>query len=219
MLWSGGKDCALACALAREAGAVVDAFVSVVDAAGRRVRFHGTRSEVLEAQARAAGAASRIIACSWSQMDGALVAALAELRADGYMGVVMGNIHLEDVRAWYETRTRSAGLEHVEPIWGMAPRQVVDRYLDRAGRALVTCTRDSNRIGAWLGRELDHELAAALAAAGADPAGEGGEYHSLAIAGPPFERPLGHRVGGRLEAEPGYAQVDVEIAAANERSP
>jgi diphthamide synthase (EF-2-diphthine--ammonia ligase) len=39
----------------------------------------------------------------------------AALRASGVRGVVFGDIHLADVRAWYEERVKAAGLEHVEP--------------------------------------------------------------------------------------------------------
>lgn len=208
-LWSGGKDCALAVARAREQGIDVTAFVSVVDAATERVRFHGTRAAVLAEQAAAAGAELRLVRASWSGMEAALAAEFAALRRAGIEGVVMGNVHLADVRAWYEERTTAAGLVHVEPVWGLDPAALVTEYVARGGRALVTCVDTARLDGAWLGRELTGPVP------GVDAAGELGEYHTLAIAGPPFARPVECHVAGPVELEPGYAQLDV----ANGRSP
>ena len=46
---------------------------------------------------------------------------LARLKAMGVGGMVFGNIHLADVRAWFEDRTKREGLKHVEPLWGQRP--------------------------------------------------------------------------------------------------
>lgn len=203
-LWSGGKDCALAVALAREQGVEVAAFVSVVDERTDRVRFHATRASVLEAQASSAGVELRLLRTGWAGMDAALSAELAGLRAAGFAGVVMGNIHLADVRAWYEERTAAAGLRHLEPVWGTSPELVVEEYRARGGRALITCVELASLGAEWLGRELGEAMPPQI-----DAAGERGEYHTLAVAGPPFGREIDVVARGRLEIEPGYAQLDL----------
>src|SRR5450759_1191973 len=55
LMWSGGKDSALALDRAIRSGIVVDRLLSFYDSATRRVRFHSTRVEMLEAQAAAIG--------------------------------------------------------------------------------------------------------------------------------------------------------------------
>lgn len=82
---------------------------------------------------------------------------MQDLRAEGISGLIFGNIHLADVRAWYEDRVRAAELEHVEPLWGEAPSQLVREVLARGYTAILTCTEDATDATAdpdWLGRPL-----------------------------------------------------------------
>ena len=208
LLWSGGKDSALALDRARRAGVDVALLVSFVDAEAERVRFHATRRALLEAQARAAGVEGLVIATSWAAMEAELRALLRSLHSQGYAGVVLGDIHLADVRAWYEDRVRSAGLEHLEPIWGEPPQTLLDEFVARGGRAVVTCI-DGDRLDiSWLGRTVDGAFAREIAATGADPCGENGEYHSFAFAGPAFREPVPW-VAGERRSDGRFHQLDL----------
>ena len=120
-MWSGGKDSALALDRARRGGLEVARLISFYDSTTRRVRFHATRVEMLEAQAAAVGIGLCAIPTTWAEMEANLRHELASLREEGFTGMVLGDIHLADVRAWYEERVTAAGLEHVEPIWGEPP--------------------------------------------------------------------------------------------------
>src|SRR5687767_7210718 len=111
-MWSGGKDSALALTRARARGMEIGALLNFVDAASGRVRFHATRAHLIAAQANAARIPLRQFATSWPEFEGTFVAALAQLRVDGFAGVIFGDIHLAEVRAWYEERVAAAGLEH-----------------------------------------------------------------------------------------------------------
>lgn len=208
LLWSSGKDSALALDRARRAGLDVRLLVTFVDPETDRVRFHATRREMVEAQARATGVEGRIVAVPWTEMPGALEALLAELAGAGFEGVVLGDIHLADVRAWYEERVRAAGLDHVEPIWGAEPQALLDEYVASGGRAVVTCV-DSERLDAtWLGRLVDADFARDIGGTGVDACGENGEYHTFAFAGPAFQQPVGWRLGER-RSDGRFLQVDV----------
>src|SRR5206468_2535300 len=76
-------------------------------------------------QAEAARASLVSVPTAWESFDASLAAAFAGLAREGCTGIVFGDIHLADVRAWYEERTRRAGLEHVEPIWGEPPADLL----------------------------------------------------------------------------------------------
>ena len=134
-MWSGGKDSALALDRATRAGIEVARLLSFYDSATRRVRFHATRVEMLEAQAEAVGIDLRAIPTSWSGMEANLRRELSSLGEDGFAGVVFGDIHLADVRAWYEDRVTAAGLEHVEPIWGEPPHLLLGEFISSGRRA------------------------------------------------------------------------------------
>jgi uncharacterized protein (TIGR00290 family) len=213
VMWSGGKDSALALDRAGRRGLEVTRLLSFYDSVTRRVRFHATRVEMLEAQAAAVGIDLRAIPTTWDEMEPNLRHQLASLREEGFAGVVFGDIHLADVRAWYEARVTAAGLEHVEPIWGESPRLLLDEFIASGGRAVITCVELAKLDEAWLGRVTDKNFANEIATTTADPCGENGEYHSFAFAGPVFKKPLAW-VAGERRLESGFAQLDLTGAHA-----
>src|SRR5260370_11198977 len=104
LMWSGGKDSALALDRAATRGLDVTRLLSFYDSATRRVRFHATRVPMLEAQAAAVGIDLRAIPTTWVEMDGKLRRGLWALREEGYVSVDVGNIHLASLRTLYESR-------------------------------------------------------------------------------------------------------------------
>lgn len=208
LMWSGGKDSALALDRASRRGLEVARLVSFYDSTTRRVRFHGTRVEMLEAQAAAIGIRLRAIPTTWDEMEANLRHELASLREEGFSGVVFGDIHLADVRAWYEVRVTAAGLLHVEPIWGEPPELLLGEFVASGGRAVITCVDLAKLDEAWLGRIIDERFASEIGATGADRCGENGEYHSFAFAGPVFKQALAWTAGDR-RLDSGFAQLDV----------
>lgn len=208
-LWSGGKDSALALDRARRSGREVDLLLTFGDAASGRVRFHGTSRGMIERQVAATVAGRGLgVYTTWEAMPAALDARLADLAREGYAGVVLGDVHLADVRAWYEERVTAAGLEHVEPLWGDDPQALVEEFVAVGGRAVITCVDTDRLDAAWLGRVIDDAFAAEIAATGVDACGENGEYHSFAFAGPAFTRPLAWRPGER-RSDGRFLQLDV----------
>lgn len=208
LMWSGGKDSALALRRAGSAGVEVAALLTFFDAATGRIRFHATRQELIEAQASAVGLPLRAVATSWAGFDGAFRAELGALRQAGFKGVVFGDIHLADVRAWYQSRVEAEGLVHVEPIWGERPAALLEEFVTGGGRAVVTCVDLRVLDGSWLGRVVDQQFCTDVALSGIDPCGENGEFHTFAFAGPPFAGRVAWSLGDRRE-ENGFAQVDL----------
>lgn len=208
VMWSGGKDSALALARARRDGRQIGCLLNFIDDATRRVRFHATRAELIAAQADAIGVELRQRATSWSDFEGAFRDTLASIAADGYAGVVFGDIHLADVRAWYEERVRAAGLEHVEPLWGEEPLALLREFVSGGGRAVITCCETAKLDERWLGRVIDEQFVGEIGREPVDPCGENGEYHSFAFAGPAFRAPVAWSAGPR-RTEAGFVQLDL----------
>jgi len=163
---------------------------------------------MIRAQAIAAGIELRAIGTSWPAMEERLCQELATLRREGFAGVVLGDIHLAEVRAWYEERVRSEGLEHAEPLWGESSAQLVREFVDAGGRAVVTCIDMSRLNASWLGRIIDEAFIDEIGDTGVDPCGENGEYHSFAFRGPAFTRPVNWRRGETRSAS-GFSQLDL----------
>jgi uncharacterized protein (TIGR00290 family) len=208
LMWSGGKDSALALDRAVKSGIDVDRLVSFYDSASRRVRFHATRVEMLAAQAAAIGIDLHTVPTAWPEMEGKVVHELSSLREEGFVGVVFGDIHLADVRAWYEERVLAAGLLHIEPLWGQPPGVLLDEFVSSGGRAVVTCVELAKLDESWLGRVIDGHFASDIASTGVDACGENGEYHSFAFAGPAFKQQVSWTAGDR-RTNSGFAQLDL----------
>ena len=208
LMWSGGKDSALALDRSWRAGLDIGRLISFYDSATRRVRFHATRVEMLEAQAAAIGVELQAIPTSWPEMEASLGRELAHLQAEGFAGVVLGDIHLADVRDWYETRVVAAGLEHVEPIWAEPPPTLLREFIASGGRAVLTCVELAKLDSSWLGRVTDEEFAGEIENTGVDACGENGEYHSFAFSGPVFKQPV-RWVAGERRLDGGFAQLDL----------
>jgi uncharacterized protein (TIGR00290 family) len=216
-MWSGGKDSAMALWHARRAGLDVRWLVTVHDSATGRVRFHATPMAAIAAQAGAARLDLVSVPTTREGFDAALARTLRDLRDAGCTGLVFGDIHLADVRAWYEERTRAAGLEHVEPLWGQDPAALLAEFVAIGGRAVLTCVERDRLDVSWLGRIIDEDFVRNIGLTGIDPCGENGEYHSFAFAGPFFARPVDWRFGERRD-DGRFAQVEV-VAAAGTPSP
>lgn len=185
----------------------------------RRVRFHGVPSSLLEAQAAALGRTLLVRPSTPADFERNFVTALEDLRMRGADGIIFGNIHLADVRAWYEDRTTAAGFRHVEPLWGDPPADLVGELLARGYRTRIVSVDVERGRREWLGRVLDDPLRAEIATQpGADPAGERGEYHSFAFDGPLFAAPVEHATGRIHEAE-GHALLEIGVPPGAARAP
>ena len=210
-MWSGGKDSALALMRARARGLDVTRLLNIYDPATDRVRFHATRRELIGAQADAIGLPVVQYGVAWEGYEPEFRELLAGLKAEGFRGVVFGDIHLADVRAWYEDRVRAAGLEHVEPIWGDPPAELVAEFVASGSRAVITCVELPKLDETWLGRIIDERFLRDIGSLAVDPAGENGEYHSFTNAGPLFRTPVPWRPGTRRD-EGDFAQLDLELS-------
>jgi len=207
-MWSGGKDSALALWRARQRRLQVDWLVNVYDRATGRVRFHATPIAAIAEQARAAGVRLVSVPTDWESFDASLRATYADLVEHGCAGIVFGDIHLTDVRDWYEERTQAAGLEHVEPLWGEPPAALLKEFVAIGGRAVLTCVETAKLDASWLGRVIDEQFVRDISATGIDPCGENGEYHSFAYGGPFFGVPFPWHAGERRN-DGRFAQLDI----------
>lgn len=209
VMWSGGKDSYLALARARHQGLAVTSLVNFYDGPTGRVRFHATRKELIAAQAFALGLRLHQHATTADGYEAAFRTAVRALAGAGCRGAIFGNIHLADVRAWFEERVLAEGLEHHEPLWGDAPATLLDEFVNSGASAVITCVDATKVPAAWLGRSVDEAFATDVARlADVDPCGERGEYHTFVYAGPLFARPVTWRPGPMHE-EGGFAQLEL----------
>ena len=213
LMSSGGKDSTLALDRARRQGLDVQYLVNIYDGPSQRVAFHGVRTALIAAQAAACGL-EHVSAHTDADnpYEPVLLHTLRDLAGRGVSGIVFGNIHLADVREWYETRVRDAGLDHVEPLWGDSPASLVREVVEREFRAIVVSV-DLEQGGAdLLGREIDEEFLGLVEGRdGLDACGERGEYHTFVCDGPTFTHALSVE-RGEIREERNHRLVDLLLA-------
>src|SRR5262249_18374131 len=154
VFFSGGKDSMLALDRATRSDYGVARLVTLYDGATERVRFHGTPIALMQAQADALGIRAMLRPTTPDAFQQGFLQTLHELHAAGIGAAVFGNIHLADVRGWYEERVRGAGLDHLEPLWGEDPAALVSEALSRGYRLVVTCIEEATADPTWLGQTI-----------------------------------------------------------------
>ncbi len=210
VFFSGGKDSMLALDRSVRQGRRIATLVTLYDAASQRVRFHGTPVAVMRAQAQSLGLPMALYPTTPTTFETTLLTALADLRSQGVTALIFGDIHLADVRAWYEERVRAAGLDHIEPLWGEDPARLAAEVIERGYEAIITCIEVATAQADWLGRPLSAPLLEAFAAQGIDICGERGEYHTFVVNGPLFQSRAPIALGATHE-EAGFRQIDTVL--------
>jgi uncharacterized protein (TIGR00290 family) len=195
--WSGGKDCALALHEAILAGARPRSLITMMAEGGDRSRSHGLHRSLLEAQAEAVGLPIRFASAGWSDYEQGFTSLVMEATAGDVTTGIFGDIDIEDHRGWVERVCGQVGVEARLPLWQWDRRRVVERILGTGFEAMIVAVREGVLPESLLGRVIDADVLAEIEAAGADLAGEQGEYHSVVVDGPLFERPLAVTTGGR----------------------
>lgn len=234
--WSTGKDCAYALHVlrAQHAHLHVVGLLTTVNEENGRVAMHATRWDVARAQAALVGLPLWRVdlpsPCSNEVYARRMAGLVATATARGITHIAFGDLHLSDVRAYREQLHAGTGITPVFPLW-CAPAAVpaLAAAMLAGGARALTCTVDAKVRGAagLCGRAWDAGLCAELRAAGADECGEGGEFHTIACAGPVFSSPLRLAAAGApflrgpfwysdvaLEGEAALGAVEVHLDAA-----
>jgi uncharacterized protein (TIGR00290 family) len=212
--WSSGKDSVWALDVARQRGDLeVVALLTTITEPYQRVSMHGVRRALVEAQAVALGLPIREVLipanCSNEAYEQAMGQAVAEARAAGVTKMVFGDLFLEEVRAYRESRLAGTGVDAVFPLWGSDTGELAREMIAAGVKAYVTCLDPRRVPRALAGRAFDGDLLSSLPP-GADPCGENGEFHTFAWGGPGFARELCVSVGATVERD-GFVFTDVVL--------
>jgi uncharacterized protein (TIGR00290 family) len=215
--WSSGKDSAWALHVLRERGEYeIAGLITTINAAFDRVAMHGTRRELVEMQAEAAGLpliqAPLPWPCSNLDYESAMRQVCERALAEGVSAIAFGDLFLADVRAYRETQLKNTGLEPLFPLWQAPTGQLARQMIEAGLRAKLVCVDPKQLDPALVGHDFDQQLLDRLPP-GADPCGENGEFHSFVYAGPMFSRQLPIRTGETVERD-GFWYCDVLAAVA-----
>jgi uncharacterized protein (TIGR00290 family) len=212
MSWSSGKDSAFALHEVRARGEIdVVALLTTVNETHARVAMHAVRETLLEAQAAAAGLPLIKVPipspCPNDVYEAQMAGAMKRARDEGVNDVVFGDLFLEDIRAYRESKLGPLGMRAHFPLWGRPTAELARDMIASGLEAILTCVDPRVLDASFAGRRFDASLLADLPAS-VDPCGERGEFHTFAFAGPQFRAPI-EVVTGEIVTRDGFVFADV----------
>lgn len=189
---SGGKDCCLALYRAKAAGLDVCYLANMVTADGKRSCSHGISAAVIKRQAEALGIPIAQRRTTGETYEAEFVKLLEEFKRDGIRGGVFGDIDFEPHREWIEKVGAEAGIAPTLPLWQEDQAKLMEEFLDAGFTAVVVAVRADLLGKEALGRIVDRQFLADIAGLNKNitPCGEAGEFHTLVLDGPLFQKRL-----------------------------
>jgi len=193
-MWSGGKDAMLTLdVLHSQSPRRVGALLTTVTDEHETVTMHGTALSFVERQAEALGLPLHVM---WmpagapnAVYEERLEHALGPLLEEGGGPVAVGDLFLEDVRAYRKAVLEQMGATVLFPLWKRDTTRLAQRFLDRGYRAIVTSVDTTRLDPDFVGRPYDQAFLDALPD-NVDACGEEGAFHTAVLDGPPFADPL-----------------------------
>ena len=211
--WSSGKDSAWCLhTLRQQADIEVVGLLTTFNEPADRVAMHAVRRHLVERQSVVAGLPLIPVflpwPCSNAEYEAALRPALERARTElNVDAIAFGDLFLEDIRRYRETRMAASGMEPVFPIWQRPTGELARAIIAGGVKAYLTCVDPKQCPAEFVGRKFDLTLLNELPAS-VDPCGENGEFHTFVFDGPMFDTPIDVCVGETVERD-GFVFADV----------
>jgi diphthine-ammonia ligase len=190
VLWTGGKDSALALYDAQLTGYDV---VNLVTFAPVGEKFRAHPLDFMAHQAEALGISHSIIGTKEPFKKSYEDAIRALKENDGIDILVTGDIaEIDGHSNWIRECSEPSRMEVYTPLWHSDRTALVKRLLSSGFNVIFSCVKRPWFTEDWVGRSLDSHTLGLLqktaADTGLDICGENGEYHTLVLDGPPFKK-------------------------------
>lgn len=203
--WSTGKDSAYALHLIRQSNQYeIVGLLSTVTEEYDRVAMHGTRHTLLKIQAERLGLTSYPIlippTCSDDLYNTRMQEAMERMIKAEISHVIYGDLFLEEIRKYRETKLAHTNITPLFPLWGKNTTKLANEMIESGIKAIITCIDTKKLDASFAGRHFDQQLLKDLPK-DVDPCGENGEFHTFVYDGPMFCRPIPITLGTTVERE------------------
>lgn len=114
---------------------------------------------------------------------------LGDLKNNGATACIFGDIFLEDLRKYRETKLTELKLKGLFPLWKIPTDKLIREFLDLGFKTIITCVNEKYLDKSFAGRIIDNDFLNDLPD-NVDPCGENGEFHTFVFDGPIFREPI-----------------------------
>lgn len=210
--WSSGKDAAYTLDRVRLARTYeVVGLVTTINSTHGRVAMHAVPEDLLERQAKAVGVPLWPVPIPWpcpnEEYEAAMDTVVRRAVEEGITHMLFGDLFLEEIRAYRESRLAGTGITPVFPIWNRDTLTLAGQMIESGLRARIACIDPSRLDASFAGRQFDQALLDDLPPS-VDPCGENGEFHTFAYDGGAFAEPVPTRFEGTVERD-GFVFADL----------
>lgn len=200
--WSSGKDAALALYKIMESKEYeIGTLLTNVNEEFGRVSMHGLREELLDEQAKNIGLPLQKVYfpgdVSMSLYDDIMKEAMQKILEEKYEYAVFGDVYLEELKAYRDSKLQEVGLEGVYPLWKKDTKTLLQEFLNLGFKAITVCVNAKLLDESFVGRIIDQKFIDDLPD-NVDPCGENGEFHSFVFDGPIFKTPVSFEIGEKV---------------------
>ncbi|WP_406843525.1 diphthine--ammonia ligase [Flavobacterium soyae] len=197
--WSSGKDSALTLyKILQNPEFKIECLLTSVNQQYQRISMHGVRVELLQAQAESIRIPLKIMQVpempTMEVYETVMTETLTELKNQGIMYSVFGDIFLEDLRKYREEQLSRIGFEGVFPIWKIPSLDLIQEFISLGFKTIVVCVNERYLDKSFVGRIIDQDFINDLPK-NVDVCGENGEFHTFTFDGPIFSKPIDFEIG------------------------
>ncbi|WP_165733981.1 diphthine--ammonia ligase [Polaribacter sp. 20A6] len=200
--WSSGKDSALALyKILQDPTYNLDLLVTTINKDFNRVSMHGLRNELLYKQAESIGINLKTIEfpadVTMDLYAEIMKEAMDSLVENKYSHTIFGDIFLEDLKAYRDTKLAEVHITGVYPLWKKDTKEVLQEFLDLGFKAITVCVNAKLLGEEFVGRVIDEQFIKDLPD-NVDVCGENGEFHTFVFDGPIFKTPIDFTIGEKV---------------------
>ncbi len=192
VLWTGGKDCNLALHETKRRGYEV---VRLITFAMQDAQFRAHPVIAMQKQAQALNIPYEVIPVG-EPYKRSYEEALRKIKNRCQVEtVVTGDIaEINGQPNWITQRSKPAGVSVFLPLWHMKREKILTKLCALGYTIIFSCVKEPWFTDEWLGRKINKETQKELAVLhkekGVDMCGENGEYHTLVLNGPDYNKRL-----------------------------
>ena len=201
--WSTGKDSALALyKMLQDKEYVIGTLVTTVNKKFNRVSMHGVSEELLEQQAEEIGLPLTKIyfpeEVSMESYNSIMESNLIDIISKGdYKYSVFGDIFIDDLKEFRETKLEELNLKGVFPLWKIDTNKLIEEFIDLGFKAITVSVNANLLDESFVGRIIDRNFINDLPE-NVDVCGENGEFHTFVFDGPIFKNPISFKLGEKV---------------------
>lgn len=190
-LCSGGKDSSFALWLAMQQGHEIAHIVAMIPRREDSWMFHYSNIQLIDLFAECVGL-TLVKAETSGEREVELEDLKRVLQTLDIEGVISGAIASNYQKSRIDRICGELGLKSIAPLWGKEPLELLREFIAGGFEAIVTSVSAEGFDESWLGRKLDEAAVRDLLDLNrrykVNLSGEGGEYESLVLDAPFFEK-------------------------------